>query len=91
MRKVLPRGEGQQCFRIVLTQGLNRQIRNMVEAASKGAFRVTYLRRVRVGPVHIDDICADGCDEPVEILGTAREALLAWAFSSHAQRREREE
>ena len=40
-------------FSIVLTQGWKRQIRRMVEAAGN---RVTLLRRVRIGKLHLDDL-----------------------------------
>ncbi len=42
---------GKQEFRIVLTQGLNRQIRRMCEALG---YRVTRLERVRIMNVHLD-------------------------------------
>jgi 23S rRNA pseudouridine2604 synthase len=40
-------------FRIVLTQGLNRQIRRMCEALG---YRVTRLRRVRIMHITLDDL-----------------------------------
>lgn len=41
---------GKQTFRIVLTQGLNRQIRRMCETLG---FHVTALRRVRIMNIHL--------------------------------------
>lgn len=38
-------------FKIILTQGLNRQIRRMCEALN---YRVTALRRVRIMNIHLD-------------------------------------
>lgn len=40
-------------FRIVLTQGLNRQIRRMCEALG---YRVRELKRVRIMNIHLDDL-----------------------------------
>lgn len=40
-------------FRIILTQGLNRQIRRMCEALD---YRVTYLKRVRVLNIELGDL-----------------------------------
>ncbi len=44
---------GKMAFRIVLTQGLNRQIRRMCEYLD---YRVTELKRVRVLNVRLDDL-----------------------------------
>jgi len=46
---------GEREFRIVLTQGLNRQIRRMCEALG---VRVTRLRRVRIMHLALDDLAA---------------------------------
>ena len=40
-------------FRIILTQGLNRQIRRMCEALG---YEVTKLKRVRIMNVNLDDL-----------------------------------
>ena len=45
--------EGKYVFRIILTQGLNRQIRRMSEALG---FRVTKLQRIRIMNVTIGDL-----------------------------------
>ena len=44
---------GSHTFHIVLTQGLNRQIRRMCEALG---YRVTKLKRVRIMNVHLKDL-----------------------------------
>ena len=44
---------GSHTFRIILTQGLNRQIRRMCEALG---YRVTHLRRVRVMNIELRDL-----------------------------------
>jgi 23S rRNA pseudouridine2604 synthase len=44
---------GRNSFRIVLTQGLNRQIRRMCEALG---YRVVYLKRVRVMNIRLGDL-----------------------------------
>ena len=38
-------------FKIVLTQGLNRQIRRMCEVLG---YRVTKLKRIRIMDIHLD-------------------------------------
>ncbi len=43
------------CFRIILTQGLNRQIRRMCEALG---FRVIVLKRVRIMNINLNDLKA---------------------------------
>lgn len=58
-------------FRIVLTQGLNRQIRRMCEALG---CRVTFLKRLRVMNVELGDLQPG---EYREVKGKEREALLA--------------
>ncbi len=67
---------GKNAFRIILTQGLNRQIRRMCTVI--GA-RVTSLRRVRIMNIHLDDLPV-GAYRPV----TADEmkALLAQLANS---------
>lgn len=40
-------------FKIILTQGLNRQIRRMCDALS---YRVTYLKRIRVLNIKLEDL-----------------------------------
>jgi 23S rRNA pseudouridine2604 synthase len=42
-----------QCFRIILTQGLNRQIRRMCSALG---YRVQRLQRVRIMNVHLENL-----------------------------------
>lgn len=42
-----------RCFRIVLTQGLNRQIRRMCKALG---FRVLRLQRIRIAQIHLGDL-----------------------------------
>ena len=44
---------GSHTFHIVLTQGLNRQIRRMCEALG---YRVTKLKRVRIMNIHLKDL-----------------------------------
>lgn len=44
---------GDQAFRIVLTQGLNRQVRRMCEALG---YRVVNLKRVRVANLNLGDL-----------------------------------
>lgn len=47
------RKEGPNQFRIILTQGLNRQIRRMCEYFG---YRVTKLKRVRIMNIHLGDL-----------------------------------
>jgi pseudouridine synthase len=75
-----PRGGSQLVFRIVLCEGLNRQVRHMTAAASNNTLSVSFLRRIRIGPLKIDDIDWSGGGEIVEIVGEQREALFNWAF-----------
>ena len=49
-RPCLVKQEGARRFRIVLTQGLNRQIRRMCQALG---FRVVTLKRVRIMNIHL--------------------------------------
>ena len=42
---------GENCFKIILTQGLNRQIRRMCQYLS---YKVTSLKRVRIMNIHLD-------------------------------------
>lgn len=44
---------GKQAFRIILTQGLNRQIRRMCEELG---YKVRTLKRVRIMEIHLGDI-----------------------------------
>ena len=62
---------GERAFTIVLTQGLNRQIRRMCEALG---CRVTFLKRLRVMNVELGDLQPG---EYREVKGKEREALLA--------------
>lgn len=52
-RKCRVKKEGPNQFRIILTQGLNRQIRRMCEAFG---YRVTKLKRVRVMNITLGDL-----------------------------------
>lgn len=45
--------EGKKTFRIVLTQGLNRQIRRMCEALG---YKVVTLKRVRIMQIRLGDL-----------------------------------
>lgn len=45
--------EGERVFRIILTQGLNRQIRRMCEAFG---YEVVRLQRVRIMNIHLDNL-----------------------------------
>ena len=58
-------------FRIILTQGLNRQIRRMCEALG---YRVLELRRIRILNITLQDL---QLGEYREIVGEEYEALLA--------------
>ena len=42
---------GENCFKIILTQGLNRQIRRMCEYLG---FKVTKLKRIRIMNIKLD-------------------------------------
>eukprot|EP00672_Neobodo_designis_P009348 CAMPEP_0174854792 /NCGR_PEP_ID=MMETSP1114-20130205/31952_1 /TAXON_ID=312471 /ORGANISM="Neobodo designis, Strain CCAP 1951/1" /LENGTH=380 /DNA_ID=CAMNT_0016089503 /DNA_START=32 /DNA_END=1174 /DNA_ORIENTATION=- len=81
-------------FRIVLTQGLNRQIRFMTESAGRivdaeqrargepgmpAQLRVVRLQRVRIGPVHLEGALAEG--SIAELTGSWAHALMEWAFA----------
>ncbi len=44
---------GRKKFRIILTQGLNRQIRRMCENLG---YRVVYLKRTRIMNIHLGDL-----------------------------------
>ena len=52
-RKCRVAKEGPNQFRIILTQGLNRQIRRMCEYFG---YRVTRLKRVRIMNIHLGDL-----------------------------------
>jgi 23S rRNA pseudouridine2604 synthase len=52
-QKCFVKQEGETRFRIILTQGLNRQIRRMCEALG---FSVTSLRRVRIMNITLSDL-----------------------------------
>ena len=62
---------GSQTFRIILTQGLNRQIRRMCEALG---YRVTHLKRVRVMNIELRDLKVG---EYRHVRGEELETLLA--------------
>ena len=51
--KCFVKQEGDQRFRIILTQGLNRQIRRMCEAL---CYRVTSLKRIRIMNISISGL-----------------------------------
>ncbi len=57
------RKTGTFSFRIILTQGLNRQIRRMCEALG---YRVRALKRIRVVNVHLGDLPEGECRELTE-------------------------
>ncbi|MCD8069257.1 MAG: pseudouridine synthase, partial [Lachnospiraceae bacterium] len=61
--------EGKYTFRIILTQGLNRQIRRMCAALG---FQVRSIRRVRVANIWLKDLKPG---QYREITGEEREAL----------------
>jgi 23S rRNA pseudouridine2604 synthase len=44
---------GKCSFRIILTQGFNRQIRRMCESFG---YKVTKLKRIRIMNIHLDDL-----------------------------------
>ncbi|WP_071885479.1 23S rRNA pseudouridine(2604) synthase RluF [Rufibacter tibetensis] len=52
-KKCFVQQQGHKVFRIVLTQGLNRQIRRMCEALG---YKVEKLKRVRIMTVKLDDL-----------------------------------
>lgn len=52
-RPCLAEKAGSNSFRIILTQGLNRQIRRMCKACH---YRVTKLRRVRIMNIELGDL-----------------------------------
>jgi 23S rRNA pseudouridine2604 synthase len=52
-KKCLVQQQGKNTFRIILTQGLNRQIRRMCEALD---YKVTQLRRIRIMNVKLGDL-----------------------------------
>ena len=52
-KKCYVRKEGSNTFRIILTQGLNRQIRRMCEALG---YEVTKLKRVRIMNINLDNL-----------------------------------
>lgn len=67
--------QGQNTFRIILTQGLNRQIRRMCDALS---YRVVYLKRIRecnillkdLKPGEYREVTGDELSELIRIAGT---------------------
>ncbi|MEE0955662.1 MAG: pseudouridine synthase [Eubacterium sp.] len=65
-RKCRVRQEGERSFSIILTQGLNRQIRRMCKACGN---KVTKLKRVRVVNILLDDM------KPGEIRELTKEEL----------------
>ncbi|SCK00759.1 Ribosomal large subunit pseudouridine synthase F [uncultured Clostridium sp.] len=52
-KKCYVRKEGNNTFRIILTQGLNRQIRRMCESLG---YEVTKLKRIRIMNVNLDNL-----------------------------------
>ncbi len=52
-RKCFVERTGYKSFRIILTQGLNRQIRRMCEFFD---YRVTYLKRIRIMNIELKDL-----------------------------------
>ena len=52
-KKCYVKKEGSNTFRIILTQGLNRQIRRMCEALG---YEVTKLKRVRIMNINLDNL-----------------------------------
>ncbi|MBR1757162.1 MAG: pseudouridine synthase [Lachnospiraceae bacterium] len=64
-------GMGKYTFSIILTQGLNRQIRRMCEALG---YRVRELKRIRVMNIRLGDLMPG---QYREIVGEEKEALLA--------------
>lgn len=84
-------------FFITLTQGLNRQIRNMVEAAGKQILKetntkksiaeegyfVTCLRRLRMGPIRLrPQNESRNFSGVVELIGDEKEIFLNWAYGN---------
>ncbi|MCD7805871.1 MAG: pseudouridine synthase [Lachnospiraceae bacterium] len=67
--------EGKYTFRIILTQGLNRQIRRMCAALG---FRVKSIKRVRVANILLKDLKPG---QYREITGEEREALYRSCFA----------
>lgn len=62
-RPCLAERTGEKRFRIVLTQGLNRQIRRMCRACG---FQVRSLKRIRVANLLLDDMRSGECRELTE-------------------------
>ncbi|MBC7486293.1 MAG: pseudouridine synthase [Cytophagaceae bacterium] len=56
-RAAFVQATGPQSFRIVLTQGINRQIRRM---CYKLGYEVTALKRIRIAAVQLDNLTAGG-------------------------------
>ena len=52
-KKCYVKKEGPNTFRIILTQGLNRQIRRMCEALG---YNVTKLKRIRIMNINLGDL-----------------------------------
>lgn len=52
-RKCIVKKQGPRTFRIVLTQGLNRQIRRMCDYFD---YKVVFLKRIRVMNIHLGDL-----------------------------------
>jgi 23S rRNA pseudouridine2604 synthase len=52
-RKCLVEKTGARSFRIILTQGLNRQIRRMCEFFG---YKVTYLKRIRIMNIELGNL-----------------------------------
>lgn len=65
---------GERSFRIVLTQGLNKQIRRMCKALG---YRVLRLQRVRIAQVWLDDLPVNNLRELREVEKSALQQLLS--------------
>ncbi len=52
------RKKGEKTFHIILTQGLNRQIRRMCEALG---YRVRHLKRIRIMNIRLGDLPSGSC------------------------------
>lgn len=52
-RPAMVQAIGKQCFRIILTQGINRQIRRM---CYKLGYEVTELKRIRIAAVQLNEL-----------------------------------
>ncbi|QBZ82966.1 23S rRNA pseudouridine(2604) synthase [Hydrogenovibrio crunogenus] len=64
---------GEYCFKIVLTQGLNKQIRRMCKALG---YRVLHLQRIRIAQVWLDDLPVNTLRELNDMEKLALQQLL---------------